>query len=510
MAKQLKIYRDFSGGLSEVANDNMLPRQLRTAKNVVPSERYGIAKAHGYEIAFPQISGGEEVVAIVALTPATGSTQTLAFTPTSLYKLASGTPDTWSLIDDEIGEMESYFIYANKLYFLDGTDYWVYDGTTLAAVTFNYAGETPTSDELATTAKIEASSYVEQRGQRWFFSQSGGNEVIFSDIGDPTAFDPLNIININTKDADTITGLCELNNGLVIFKEKGAHYLSGWDFSGGTDIELTQLSVTSGTKFHKSIQRIENAILYLGYNGVYRLRVPSLSETIAADNLSEGLISNTLRDFAATDARACVWDGDYRLTLENASETKEYRYNTATKAFFGEYTQAATCYSTALQDSKLYVGCANGYILEDDDTSYHYIDTDTGEDMAIEMEATTKSFDITGLMSADARVKRLFIIAKQYESESSTPTITITADYLSQSFEVSFDESLVWGEGIWGEAIWGWVDTVTKELRVNLKAKRVQIKIANNTVDEPTLVYGIGILYKPKRPKGNREGITEV
>ena len=43
MGRFLRIYRNFSGGLSEAANDNMGDDQLTEARNIVPGDGFGIA-----------------------------------------------------------------------------------------------------------------------------------------------------------------------------------------------------------------------------------------------------------------------------------------------------------------------------------------------------------------------------------------------------------------------------------------------------------------------------------
>ncbi|MEG1998014.1 MAG: hypothetical protein RR051_06185, partial [Clostridiales bacterium] len=186
-----------------------------------------------------------------------------------------------------------------------------------------------------------------------------------------------------------------------------------------------------------------------------------------------------------------------------------YRYYTNIKAFFGEFSQGCRCYSTALSDSNLYLGCDNGRILRYDQNSRHYIDPVTGGSVPIVMKAKTKGFDITGMMVTDAKVKRVFVVAKQFETITSCPDIEIRADYKAKAFQMDFDESLVYDKGSWGVTRWGFVSTVTKEIPVNYKAKRVQFTFHNDSLDEATLIYGISVRYKPKRPRGNREGVTE-
>ena len=72
-----------------------------------------------------------------------------------------------------------------------------------------------------------------------------------------------------------------------------------------------------------------------------------------------------------------------------------------------------------------------------------------------------------------------------------------------------FDEEDIRDKGEWGYTRWGFISTVTKEIPINYKAKRVSLTFSNSEIDEATLIYGIAMLYKQKRPRGNREGVTE-
>ena len=105
MAKLLRNFNDFSGGLSEVSNDNMKDNQLALAINTTPGESHGIAKATGTEIAFEQIhtttkadGKNEPVLELLELKTPTAS-EILAFTSSALYRrdLTSGTY-SWSNI----------------------------------------------------------------------------------------------------------------------------------------------------------------------------------------------------------------------------------------------------------------------------------------------------------------------------------------------------------------------------------------------------------------------------
>ncbi|MEG1661594.1 MAG: hypothetical protein RR332_03675, partial [Clostridiales bacterium] len=501
MAKYLKVYRDFSGGLSEDANDNMKDNQLVEAVNTIPGDKFGLQRACGTVLAFPvQTPDVEEIQALLDFKSIGGAVQTLCFTKSHFYKYDS-VPGVWTAIAVNpamTAAVKDYFVYGGKLYWLDGVTMRIYDGTVVNEATL--VNSNPSAELLARWGRIKQASFVEQRGQRWFYACADANELYFSNIGSPCEFAGNNIFNINTKNADTITGLQEFSEGLLIFKEKSVHYLTGWDFAGASDLDLSQLNVTSGTCFDKSIQVVENAVLYLGYNGVYELSLPYYSTTIAAKNIAAGLIGDSLRDNATINAYAEVWDNVYYLTVVNASGIKEYRYYTILKSFWGEFTQNATCYSTAMTENALFIGCKNGYILKYTESSNHYIDVNAGEPVVIPMRAVTKGFDIMGSMVQDSKTKRLLIAAKQYVKQSSHIVLHIKADYHDQEwkFSINLDESVVYGEGHFGDVFWGWQDTVTKEVTINQKAKRIQVTFsADNQAywNEPIMIYGIAVVY---------------
>lgn len=536
MAKLLRAYKDFSGGLSEAANDSMRDNQLVEAQNIMPGDGYAISRASGYNVAYPRIGNGTQPVLAVLdaefSETADGAqvlyVQTLAFTPEALWRYDEET-GSWASVADGLQPMKDWFVAGKKLYWLDGAEYRVYDGETVQAVQQTGSGTdgAPSEAEAALWERVRTASFVEQRGQRWFFARSGYDDVIYTETGDPGKIGALNVLNFNSKNSDHITGLQEFNDGLLVFKERSVHYFSGWDFAQSSDIEIRQLNVTSGTKFHRSICPVNNAILYLGYNGIYRIYVPNVFSTIATQNVAEEKIANMLYEFDPTDAYATEWNGVYYFRITNAEESREYRYDISKQSFWGSFTQEHTCYSTNMRDVNLYLGCSGGLILAADADCFHYIATAddaengiaAGDLIPIPIRAVTKGFDVSANVVQDVKLKRLQVVAKQYKEESSVANIHVKADYADLSWEIDFDESLVYqpddadtesNEGRYGGTNLGWKETVTKEARVNKKAKRVQFIITDEKQDYPLLIYALALVYKLKKVKGSRDGVTGI
>lgn len=507
MSKFLRVYKDFSGGLSEVANDNMLDNELVYAKNIVPGDATGLACAPGTVREYPQIEGGNPVIFFAEYKPLTGDKQLIACTMATvdtmnMYKFVG---EEWVSIAVDIRRALDWFFAQGKLYWLNGNALTVYDGSLIGAVAIE--------SELA--SKVHQAVAVVQRGSRWFYA-TANNEVIFSEIGYVNKFSATSLINVGGNNADTITALHEFNDGILIFQQRTVYMLTGWDLATGTDIELRRLNVSCGTKWPKSICTVDNAVLYFGSNGIYQLNIAYLSAIIESKNISAKKIAKRLDIPSISDVYAVYHDNTYYLSLKTADSIIEYRYYPDMKAFFGEYTQEAYCYISGLNGSDdLFIGCANGYILRYDRDSHHYIDTSSGSTAPIEMVAQTKGFDVAGAMVRDAKIKRAFVVVKQYKEESSKLTVQIKADYADQAWDwqedclqIDFDESLVYGEGILGSTYFGWMDSVTKEINVNQKAKRIQFILHDAHVDNRILVYGVGVLYKKKKVKGSREGVA--
>ena len=569
MTKLLRVISNFSGGLSEVGNDNMKDNELVEAQNAVPGETYGIARAEGCSI-FDRIAVSgtpikETVLRLIELrsykSHEDGTTltepedQILAFTD-----ILSGVgPDdpppsegqdeslycgtgylgavTWKKMATNFRHFSSWFIRANCLYWVCENGINKYNGYQTSGIiqsdlTF---GGTPDADtKTAFFNKLSHAISVAERNGRWFYA-TGDSEVIYSEAGDPLSFYVTNIVNVNTPDNDKLTALHTFNDALLIFKERSVFALTGVDLLNGTDIKLTRLNVESGTRYPSTIQTVENAVMYLGRSGVYRLYTPYYSSVTASTNVAEKKITGRLNDLIG--AVAAVWNGVYHLSLvkrtvdEGGRETRwaeEYRYYLTDKAFWGAYDLDIYGYAPGMTgDGNLYFGTKNGYILYIDKNSHNYIDTTTGLPRNIAMVVKTKAYDVVGAVFANSKVKRALIAARQYESESSDLYIQIKADYADEAnnveidgieemigdalgtHDISFDESLIWQEGSWAEERWGWTDTVFKQIPIGRKTKHFQF-ILKASAQQPLTVYALGILYKRKKVKGNSDGVTSV
>lgn len=155
MSKLLKSYKDFRDGLNtDAAPDNVLDSELLQADNVDLLDRGGIRSRNGTErlnkdsynfpieqlIEWPSDSGDEILLAVVKT----------EFEYNNLC-LVNGKDYTLTVLTRVNTDKCAYFYLRNKLYILDGTKYFEYDGETISEI---YQPDKPT-----TALNVESASY---------------------------------------------------------------------------------------------------------------------------------------------------------------------------------------------------------------------------------------------------------------------------------------------------------------------------------------------------------------
>jgi hypothetical protein len=101
----------------------------------------------------------------------------------------------------------------------------------------------------------------------WHYSRmfaADHNQVYYSQLGQPEAFDPNNFLRVNPSDGQRITGLLPVNGALFIFKTYSTYALVGSDPASWT---LTNLSADIGCVSHRSIVHLENSTYWWSHLG---------------------------------------------------------------------------------------------------------------------------------------------------------------------------------------------------------------------------------------------------
>lgn len=404
-------------------------------------------------------------------------------------------------------DIDYEFFTNEKLYILDGTEYWVYDGITCVPVT---------PAEGSDLTPIKRCTRLIQRGQRMFAlgDPQNPNYLYFSEIGDPTNFKPSSVVKAVTDDDDTLQGLALFSNSLLAFKKDEIFRWSGWDPS--SDVEFNPLDTGHGTVAPDSVKVSEDFLIFADSDGVFALTTIE-TQLIKSYNITKNIeeIWKTLTN--KEKMRAIVFEGNYYLACCNngtgvnnlvlkASLGMAYNgsVNEGVSSLLFPWVvyQGWNVSDWIIIDNELYFSSSvNGII-------YKAFDGLNDVDQPIYAEATHY------LKLEDAvtrkKVKRLFLVALQDEEHRSTVRLDILAGYDAFHKLISLDESGAWDVGKWDEVVWDWVGTVIKEIRIGKKLTRIQLKISHEALDEVMTIYGFAALYKDKKPRGSRDGIKDI
>lgn len=168
----------------------------------------------------------------------------------------SGTPATFT--NNQQWDFDEY---QDGLYGGNGTDPLIsYNGTSYSIAN---SGITP--------------QFVKIHKNRVYCANKNSSTLYFSDAGNPTSFPVNNFIQINTNDGQNITGIAELLDNLVIFKDESVWILTGEPLGAGNtttigNLQLRQANSPVGCSAFRTIQRVDQTLLFMHYSGIYALQ----------------------------------------------------------------------------------------------------------------------------------------------------------------------------------------------------------------------------------------------
>lgn len=501
--KRLLSFTNFNRGINTTSSfDELDSSELVTAINIDLKARGGYTQRKGCSIHKTITNDGQVVQYPVSRIIDYPSSPLMVVNKTLMDW--GGNPITL-LLKSNLVDYE--FFTNNKLYLLDGEEYWVYDGSTCVAVV-------PASGSDLTP--IKRCTRLIQRGQRMFAlgDPQNPNYLYFSEVGDPSNFKASSIVKAVTDDDDTLQGLALFSSSLLAFKKDEIFRWTGWD--PNSDVEFNPLDTGHGTVAPDTVCVAEDYLIFADSDGVFALTTIE-SQLIKSYNITKNIeeIWKTLTN--KDKMRAVVYEGNYYLACCDNGTGKN---NLVLKASLGMAYNGSVNEGVSsllfpwvvykgwnvsdwlIRDGNLFFGSSvNG-------TIYKAFDGFNDVNTPIYSEATHY------LKLEDAvtrkKVKRLFLLALQDEQHSSTVRLDIEAGYSSFHKLISIDESGSWDVGEWDEVVWDWVDTVIKEIRIGQKLTRIRLKISHEALDEVMTIYGFAAFYKTKKPRGSRNGVIDI
>jgi hypothetical protein len=513
MAKLFKVYRNFNKGLNDsIAEDVLYEQELAKAQNITLTSRGGYYKRDGCKKSINlEVLPSSHVSTQIRYATESVS-QRLCVCNNTLYKIDSESSITSLKTGLAMNKIDFQFFSNSNLYFLDGTDYMVYDGTSVSSVT-------PAAD--TSLAHIKRCTIIEQRGQRLFCSgdPQNPNYIYYSEIGEPNNFPAANTIKAVSDDGDHINALIELNDKMIAFKEFNIYVWSGWDPT--SDVTFDRLPIHTGTKSPKSLVRVDNMIIFLSQDSIIGLSMAD-NGYISVLNLGMNL-ENTIASLKNKEiAEAVYYQGSYLLAC---CDNENLDYNNIVLRGYTNFS-----YSTSSDKSgetktipwTTITGWRVSSWFHDLDGKLYYGNTgmiyeafvnknDDGQPIIVDV---IHRFNLADSFRSK-KIKSLIMLVSQVGHRLFNVRVYLT--YLTYGsatdiYDVNLNDVMIWGVTPWGTEWGSYADILKKEIRLNKDCDRFELRLTQNEVNASTendiMIYGFGIQFRMKRPKGQKSGIS--
>jgi hypothetical protein len=317
--------------------------------------------------------------------------------------------------------------------------------------------------------------------------------LYISEQGDPTTWPPLNYIDFPDGEGG-ITGMAQLGDSIVIFKERGVFILKGSDPSNYEVI--TTFSGQYGAVNHWSIVRIPNGLVYLARDGIWLFDGKKF--TLLSDKISGSV--KRWNDAQLENAVAFEYDHSYWISVPEGTGQTYNNYTYQYNYLYGWWTrhsipmQACAIFEQDGEPIPLFTD-QNGNLLQMD-----VGDTDNGN--PIPAYFYTKAYDFGN----PAHYKAFKGIQSTALAEAGAYNLTLSfiEDFGYQSKTISmplgYSTPSLWGVFKWGVNVWGGLGE-SVHLTTNLpgQCRYLQLKLEQNDANAPFTFLSFVIRYKMKR-----------
>jgi hypothetical protein len=495
--KLLSTFQDFSLGLNDKVAANILnDMELAESQNCFVG-RGIIDKRYGY-LPYSTLSA----TYLYEFFKSNYTSEFLAVSGTSLYKdNGSGTFSSVTMTNALTTSNVRMITYNDRsmndvVLIADGGKLKTYNGTEVKEV----VPYTPTTDELTDPGTNDLANLTQFKtfvihGERIYACAhpTNRNRISFCHI-DPNLgygvydyFPATHFFDVAVDDNDEIIQLKVFRDAVIVFCKRSVWALYG---NGRTlnDYTLEKINVPTGCIAPNSIIEVGNTIFYLSETHIYSLTSTDQSY-ISAEVVSER-IENTLKGISLTDKTQSVatfFKDKYYLSFPNG-----------TTVVFDNLIANWTVFTNI--SAKSFLNCSG--VLYFAGSKIYKFDENTWSDdgVPIVTRIKFKNMDL-GYPVQKKKIRKLWVVAKQYETLSSDYQIKAIVDYFEVDItDISTDESLVWDEGEWDNANWDFKEVIMNKLRIRKSGTNFQLLIINDSLNQPFTFYGFALQFKLKKP----------
>jgi hypothetical protein len=310
--------------------------------------------------------------------------------------------------------------------------------------------------------------------------------------GDPTTWPALNYIDFPDGKGG-ITGLAQLGDSIVVFKEQGVFILKGSDPSNY--VVVSTFAGQRGAVSHWSIVRIPNGLVFLARDGVWLFDGKKFE--LISDKIQGSV--NQWNQSQLQNAVAFEYDHKYWLSVPEGTGQTTNNYTYVFSYLYGWWTRydipMQSCAVYTNPNPTPYFADTNGNLLQAENG-----DNDNGE--PIDAYLVTKNFDF-GSPAHLKSFKQIFCFAEATTGNYDL-TLTFIEDFgvntKTTTLPLPTQSGTQWGNFLWGAADWGGKGNIASiSTNVPGQARYIQFKLENNGANQPFTFLGWIVRYKVKK-----------
>lgn len=496
---QMAAITDFRGGVNlDTALDALEANELVEALNSELSERGAIRKRAGWA-KFNASSYDSIVTQIFEWPRKDETTQLMAVMGDTLYEVAENGARTavQTSTSSEIG----HFFFQDRLYWVDGAEYYVYDGSSSDPVT-------PKDEPDNNLGPIRRCRFAVRHPKSFRFFAAGdpqeASAVYFSEPNEPDYWKDTSILHPSTDDGPVV-GLSLLGDAVLVWFR---HSLWVWRGVDPTlDVVWEKLAAPEGTVSHRTIALTPQSTTFLGEGGLFAMSPQILGLTGEQEpgqdvfrNLAEGKFTSLLERIVQKEQTRGVYDGKNRRYLLSYTESDNPAHANDTVLVLDWPIGAITFWRAPGVGVRSWCYRHNGDLLAGMDNFILRLNEGTVDahpedsDQAINFDVRTPPVNV-----APFQRKRFLRVGVTFKYE----------DEMELLLGVYVDGKLVKTIALHDsaephEGTEDWRRLVTTRDKVMVNGERIQARIQNTQANMPVEVYGIAFEWLPLWPLGRQ------
>lgn len=492
MRKIHHVFYNFSGGLNTDKDpDHIAENELVVADNCDLGERGGMTIRKGtvrinqqsYEAQVEQIFEWPGKANLAVFGYKVGDEWEY-----KLHRIHPG--GSAEFLQDVKSPKLGFFFYADKLYFLDGDEYYCYDTLTVAPVP---SSAEPDCD-LGPIRKCRFAVRHPKSFRIFFAGNPDRPEAIYySEPGEPGYVKEVSMMVPTTGEGE-VTGLALFMDAVMVFYKHSLWVWRGVD--PDSDAIWEKLPTSEGTVAPHTVALTTNSLTYLGQGGLWALspNIIGISMEVALGkeyiaNLAEGRVENLLRSIYLPEVACAAFDSRNQRYLLAYCDIYGGGRNNYILVYednvFRRYTNIRANDIRYMMNGEVWIATEN-YILRFGE-GYQDAMPD-GTDAAIRMEVVTPAYHL-GMPFHRKRIHRVYSSFQNHHGPGHGFHMEVLVD---GKVLLDKDQDVPPGAD----------ETVQVRNRVYGVGKRLQVHCVHQRIGKQATIYGIGLDFHPVHTVG--------